>query len=98
MAQGRSWLTGNSDTVFLEAPYEHMRKWLENVPNDGLIRYYVSINLERILPVGPRALKEILVTKSYDFPKPEFIRASLKRLAGEHGLLLVEGDDHKVRT
>ncbi|KAE8319781.1 cytochrome P450 [Aspergillus transmontanensis] len=92
---GRSWITGNSDTVFLEAPYEHMRKWLENVPNDGLIRYYVSINLERILPVGPRALKEILVTKSYDFPKPEFIRASLKRLAGEHGLLLVEGDDHK---
>lgn len=92
---GRSWLTGNSNTVFLEAPYEDMHKWLESVPNDGLIRYYVSINLERILPVGPKALSEILVAKAYEFPKPDFIRASLKRLAGEHGLLLVEGDDHK---
>ncbi|KAF7587844.1 hypothetical protein BBP40_006667 [Aspergillus hancockii] len=91
----RSWLTGNSHTVFLEAPYEEMRKWLTDVPNDGLIRYYVSINLERILPVGPQALKEILVHKAYEFPKPGFIRASLKRLAGDQGLLLVEGDDHK---
>jgi hypothetical protein len=82
----------------LEAPYEDMHKWLTEVPNEGLIRYYVSVNLERILPVGPQALKEILVHKAYEFPKPGFIRASLKRIAGDHGLLLVEGDDHKVWT
>ncbi|KAE8151190.1 cytochrome P450 [Aspergillus avenaceus] len=91
----RSWVTGNSDTIFLEAPYEIMRKWLDTVPNDGMIRYYISINLERILPVGPKALSELLVQKAYEFPKPGFIRAALRRLAGGHGLLLVEGDDHK---
>ncbi|KAE8354510.1 cytochrome P450 [Aspergillus coremiiformis] len=91
----RSWLTGNSNNLLLEAPYPDMQKWVDNVPNDGLIRYYVSVNLERILPVSPKALSELLVSKSYEFPKPDFVKASLKPLTGSHGLLLVEGDDHK---
>ena len=39
---------------------------------------------------------EVLVTKSYDFIKPARLRDGLGRLLGV-GVLLAEGDEHKVR-
>lgn len=38
---------------------------------------------------------EILVKKSYDFEKPEFIEHVLKQNIGD-GLVLAKGDVHKV--
>lgn len=52
-------------------------------------------NLERIMLTTPESLSEVLSKKTYDFPKPEGIRESLERVTG-HGVLLAEGDDHKV--
>lgn len=37
------------------------------MPNSGLIRYRVLWNQERIFVTSPEALKEILVTRVYDF-------------------------------
>lgn len=45
---------------------------------------------------GPKALGEVLVTKSYDFKKPGAIRFGLGRLLGI-GVLLAEGDEHKFQ-
>jgi cytochrome P450 len=91
----RSWLKGNTRSIFIESPFAQMRKWQKEVPNDGLIRYYITGNLERILLTKPKALSELLVYKVYDFPKPEFIRSNLAPITGEHGVLLVEGDEHR---
>ncbi|KAF9888675.1 hypothetical protein FE257_008433 [Aspergillus nanangensis] len=91
----RSWLTGNTTALITENPFEEMRVWLDEVPNDGLIRYYITGNMERILLTRPKALSELLVQKVYDFPKPEFIRGRLAPITGPTGLLLVEGDEHK---
>jgi hypothetical protein len=73
-----------------------MIEWAYKVPNNGLIRYYMVGNLERVLLTNPKALSELLVTKVYEFPKPQMVRQSLARVTGKHGVLLVEGDEHKV--
>ena len=66
------------------------------MPNDDIIRYYVVANLERLMCTSPKALGELLVTKVYDFEKPGVIRKSFRRVVGD-GVLLAEGEDHKVR-
>lgn len=52
-------------------------------------------NLERVALTSPKALGELLVTKAYDFEKPELVRQSLRRVTGD-GVLLAEGEEHKV--
>jgi hypothetical protein len=80
----------------IRTPYERMLKWVSTVPNDGLIRFYGIGNLERVLLTSPKALSELLVTKVYDFEKPGPVRDNLRRITGD-GILLAEGDEHKVR-
>ncbi|CAG8168969.1 unnamed protein product [Penicillium nalgiovense] len=94
---GRSCLTGNSPSFLLEAPYPQLREWAKNRPNQDLIRYYLVANLERVIPTSPKALGELLVTKVYDFEKPELVRESLRRITGD-GVLLAEGEEHKVKS
>lgn len=72
-----------------------MRDWANEVPNDGIIRYKHWFNAERLLITKPKTLGEVLVTKNYEFIKPSFFRAGLGRILGI-GILLAEGDEHKV--
>ncbi|KAK3945277.1 cytochrome P450 4V2 [Diplogelasinospora grovesii] len=70
--------------------------WINSIPNDGLIRYKALFNQERLLVTNPKALAEVLVSKNYDFQKPYQIRFSIGRILGI-GVLLAEGDEHKVQ-
>ena len=45
----------------------------------------------------PQALGEVLTQNSYDYIKPPILRNGLGRLLG-FGLILAEGDEHKVST
>jgi cytochrome P450 len=45
---------------------------------------------------SPKSLAEVLVTKNYDFQKPSQFRHTIGRLLGI-GILLAEGDEHKVQ-
>ena len=72
-----------------------MRKWCDEVPNDGIIRYLDFFNQERLLLVNPKALADVLVHKNYDFIKPPLLVRDVSRLLGV-GLFLAEGDEHKV--
>lgn len=66
------------------------------MPNDGFIRIRIICNREMILVTSPQALSEILVTKGYEFEKPQYLRDTLGPVIG-HGLVLAEGDAHKVQ-
>lgn len=70
--------------------------WVDQVPNDGLIRYLGIFNSERVLVTSPKGLGEVLTTKSYDFHKPSLIRVGIGRILGI-GILLAEGDEHKFQ-
>lgn len=74
-----------------------MQRWINEVPNDGLIHYLNFGNASRLMPTSPKALAEVLSQKSYDFIKPGRVRESIARLLGV-GVLLAEGDEHKVRS
>lgn len=67
------------------------------VPNEGIIRLRVLFNQERLLLTSPEALKEILMTKSYEFHKPSQPSFLFRKLLG-NGILVAEGADHKVRV
>lgn len=73
-----------------------MKRWVNEIPNNGLIRYMHLFNNDRLLITSPEALAEVLVHKNYDFIKPEQIRTGLGRVLGV-GVLLAEGEEHKVR-
>lgn len=72
-----------------------MTRWVDEVPHDGLIYYRFIFNADRILLASPQAVGEVLVQKSYDFMKPGFLRGGVAQILGE-GILLAEGDEHKV--
>ncbi|KIX03780.1 uncharacterized protein Z518_07333 [Rhinocladiella mackenziei CBS 650.93] len=72
------------------------RRWANEIPNDGLIRYLHLFNRERLLITSPKALAEVLTTKSYDFVKPDLLRESLGKVLG-NGVLLAEGEEHKTQ-
>lgn len=54
-------------------------------------------NQERIVVTSPEGLKEVLGQNSYDYVKPHLLRAMVGKILG-YGLLLSEGDVHKVRV
>lgn len=72
-----------------------MQRWVNEIPNEGLIRYTHLFNVDRLLITSPKALGEVLVQKNYDFVKPKMVRNGLGRLLGV-GVLLAEGEEHKV--
>ncbi|PNS14191.1 Cytochrome P450 94C1 [Sphaceloma murrayae] len=85
---------GHSARIMKEPTGVPLRDWSNEVPNDGIIRYLHWFNQERVLLTSSRALGEVLVTKNYDFVKPNLVRTGLARLLGV-GILLAEGDEHK---
>ena len=74
---------------------EMIRRWQNEIPNDGLIRYLDLFNQETVVPVGSKALAEVTVHKAYEFIKPPQMVAGLGKILGV-GLFLAEGDEHKV--
>ncbi|KAF5242414.1 hypothetical protein FANTH_8700 [Fusarium anthophilum] len=68
---------------------------MSNEPVD-LARYRSFLGVERILVISPKALAEVLTTKSYNFRKPDLIVSELKQATGM-GVLLAEGSEHKFQ-
>ncbi|KAK3394828.1 cytochrome P450 [Podospora didyma] len=93
---GNHWLLGQQGEIFRQPSGAPMLKWINSIPNDGLIRYKGLLNRERLLITSSKGLAEVLVTKNYDFEKPQNVRQSIGRILGV-GVLLAEGDEHKVQ-
>ncbi|TKA81886.1 hypothetical protein B0A49_00372 [Cryomyces minteri] len=93
---GASLINGHGSRILKEPSGAPFREWVEQVPNDGLIRYKFLFNKERVLLTSPKALGEVLVTKNYEFIKPPHLRSGLGRILGI-GILLAEGEEHKAR-
>jgi cytochrome P450 len=66
------------------------------VPNDGLIRYLLLGGMERVFLTSPKAISEAYVVRSYDYQRPVIAHEILSRLLGV-GLLLAEGEEHRVQ-
>lgn len=87
---------GQGRTIIDVANNEADVAWMYEIPNDGLIRYKGFFNADRILLTTPETMAEVVATKCYDFEKPKFAATGIGRLLGI-GVLLAEGDEHKVQ-
>ncbi|KIW62872.1 hypothetical protein PV04_09764 [Phialophora macrospora] len=95
-AEGGSRIFGHWPTLLREPSGIPQRRWVKEIPNDGLIRYLHLWNRERLLVTNPKGLAEVLTTKSYEFVKPQLLSSGIGRILGV-GILLAEGDDHKMQ-
>lgn len=93
--KGGSFLNGHFHIIAKDSTGLPYQKWINEIPNDGLIYYRFLFNAERILVTSPKTLAEVLVHKNYDFIKPKQIVEGAGRILGV-GVLLAEGDEHKV--
>ncbi|KAK3906848.1 cytochrome P450 [Staphylotrichum tortipilum] len=93
---GNSFLMGQFKKITRLPTGAPMLEWINSIPNNGLIRYLGPFNQERLLITAPKTLAEVLVTKNYDFIKPDQFRFSIGRVLGI-GVLLAEGDEHKMQ-
>ncbi|KPI45859.1 Cytochrome 4d1 [Cyphellophora attinorum] len=91
---GNAFFSGQWSKIVKEPSGIPLRRWTNEIPNNGLIRYRHLFNRDRVLVVSPKGLAEVMVTKSYDFVKPDFIAAGIGRILGM-GILFAEGDEHK---
>jgi cytochrome P450 len=75
-----------------EKPFD----WIKTIPNEGLIRIPGFLGKDYFMPTTPSILSELLVTKSYDFQKPDEGRDILRVILGD-GLVVSEGDIHRFQ-
>ncbi|KAJ5963593.1 uncharacterized protein N7479_003469 [Penicillium vulpinum] len=73
-----------------------LQEWINNVPNNGLIRYRMRFNKEVVFVTSPKGLSEVLVQKNYEYAKPYKLRLGLGRILGI-GLIIAEGAEHKTQ-
>lgn len=94
--EGGNFFWGHFRTIIREPTGEPQEKWINEIPNEGLLHYRNLFNEGRLLPTTPKALAEVLVQKNYEFIKPLQIRAGIGRILGV-GILLAEGEEHRLQ-
>ncbi|RMZ91186.1 hypothetical protein DV736_g1558, partial [Chaetothyriales sp. CBS 134916] len=88
---------GNArETILSPIRAEYFRKCMEEIPNEGLLRFRQLLNREILVPTSPANLKTILNDNVYDYTKPSNLVQLLRPILGD-GLVLVEGDLHKFQ-
>lgn len=81
---------------FVEPGPDQLRQWAQEIPNDGFIRYYGMLNIEKVLVTTPNGAHDILAAQPYSYIKPPRISKIIRCLLGD-GIVVVEGDAHKVQ-
>ncbi|KAI0313701.1 cytochrome P450 [Amylostereum chailletii] len=88
-----SYFLGNLSAIADQENNDVISAWTRTYGSTFTYRGF--IRGRRLLTTDPAALNWIL-GHAYDFPKPEFVRASLAAMvAGDQGLLTVERDVHR---
>jgi cytochrome P450 len=78
-----------------ETPTTLYVQWMNQYPDAPFIRYLSIANAEVLVPNSLNAHKEILQTQCYSLSKAKWFLRVVKEVAG-HGLILMEGDEHRA--
>ncbi|KAJ4381079.1 hypothetical protein N0V86_003426 [Didymella sp. IMI 355093] len=93
-ASGFKPLIGHGIILFQRPSGQPHLDIMKATPNEGIVRTLGFFHTDRLIITNPAALADVLVNKSYDFEKPPWTRAFLRKFLGD-GLLITEGDEHK---
>ena len=72
-------------------------RYMNQTPNNGLLRYSGMFGAERVVVTSLEGLREVLQEKSYKFHKSQIAKRIVGPLLGD-GILIAEGDVHKVSS
>lgn len=75
--------------------FETLVKWINEIPNDGLIRYQGFFNAERILVTTSQGCKEVLQSQAYNYIKLPFALEVMGQF-GPQGILVSPPVRHRV--
>ena len=88
-----SFFMGNLPEMHDQENNRLVARWVEQYGTTFVYRGFIGGH--RLMTTDPVAVGHIL-SRAYEFPKPDFIRDSLASMAaGNDGLLVVEGEDHR---
>ncbi|EIW75990.1 cytochrome P450 [Coniophora puteana RWD-64-598 SS2] len=87
------WIAGNGLDLMSENNHEVQKGWIKNHGHTFAIHYVLGG--KRLYTADTQALSHILLN-TYDYPRSDEARFLLERIMG-HGLLFVEGDEHKLQ-
>lgn len=95
--KGGSIFTGHAFQARFSKPRgEAIRKWMEEIPNDGLLHFRDLFNVDVLIPTSHENLKAVLSDHTYDYQKVTSSVKILRKILGD-GLILVEGNIHKFQ-
>ncbi|EGX95956.1 cytochrome P450 78A3 [Cordyceps militaris CM01] len=93
-AADRHWLLGHMLQLWSAPGGRCSRTWNKEVEHDGLLRFFMPFNIERLLAISPQAVADITVHNAYDWEKESVVRSALSTVTGV-GLITSEGDEHQ---
>ncbi|KAI5194206.1 hypothetical protein E4T39_08732 [Aureobasidium subglaciale] len=88
--QGTIW-----KRLFTEPDTSDFLRWANQVPNDGLIRYFGILNHERLHVTNTQALVQLLQKDAYLYTKPSAQGQLIRFLAGDN-VVVSEGKNHRA--
>lgn len=78
---GWHFLAGHFRTILSSGNGEAELKWLQEIPNDGMLRTRDLFNVDRLVVTTPKALEQV-ATDSFGWHKPEFVSWLAARVLG----------------
>ncbi|KAK3364129.1 cytochrome P450, partial [Lasiosphaeria hispida] len=91
-----SFFNGQLRRILENAPGVPMEQWINSIPNDGMIRFTIALNAERILLTSPAAISDVLIRNVDAWQKPEQLRQSLAQIL-RNSLVVAEGASHRAQ-
>ena len=79
----------------LDPTYGTLVRWINEIPNDGLIRFYGRFNSEQVLVTTPQGCKEVLQTQGYNYIKLPWALEVMGQF-GPQGILVAPPKKHHV--
>lgn len=91
----RNPIIGHIYAIFDHPIGSILGKWLETIPNNGLLRFHGVLGAEYVVVASAKGLSDVLTHRAYDFEKATALRRFSARFIGK-GLAVEEGDSHRL--
>lgn len=91
---GSRFITGQTRSIPINPDVHIVRRWINDIPNDGFIRYRTIWAPDSVMITSPDLLQELLNANSNNFHKRPLLAKVASVVLG-NGLVFAEGAEHK---
>ena len=84
---------GNVSAIFDDTPALTVSRWINNIPNDGLIHFHGLLGLDYVIVTRPQGFAEVMMKHPYNFEKTNGVQRYVRRFLGD-GIIIDAGPKH----